>query len=65
MTERKQLPSVSTALLLALGIGLFEAVALYLGSGLFLNVMGISSVSRISNMQFHNFMQANNTFVLV
>lgn len=44
-TERKQLPSVSTALLLAVGIGLFEAVALYSGSGLFLNVMGISSVS--------------------
>nr|XP_004290047.2 PREDICTED: MATE efflux family protein 3, chloroplastic isoform X2 [Fragaria vesca subsp. vesca] len=44
-TERKQLSSVSTALLLALGIGLFEAVALSLGSGLFLNMMGISSNS--------------------
>ncbi|KAL5706209.1 Protein DETOXIFICATION 45 [Ranunculus cassubicifolius] len=45
LTEKKQLPSVSTALLLAVGIGLFEAVALYLGSGLFLNVMGITSAS--------------------
>ncbi|KAF9608635.1 hypothetical protein IFM89_010120 [Coptis chinensis] len=54
MTERKQLPSVSTALLLAVGIGIFEALALYLGSGLFLNVMGITSASsmRIPSQQF-------------
>lgn len=54
VTERKQLPSVSTALLLSVGIGLFEAVALYLGSGLFLNVMGISSASpmRVPAQQF-------------
>lgn len=54
VTERKQLPSVSTALLLAVGIGLFEAVALYLGSGLFLNVMGIASASpmRVPAQQF-------------
>jgi hypothetical protein len=45
--ERKQLSSVSTALLLALGIGMFEAVALSLGSGLFLNMMGISSVGSL------------------
>ncbi|KAM1483226.1 hypothetical protein TB2_034651 [Malus domestica] len=44
VVERKQLSSVSTALLLAVGIGIFEAVALSLGSGLFLNMMGISSV---------------------
>ncbi|RXH97769.1 hypothetical protein DVH24_010094, partial [Malus domestica] len=44
IVERKQLSSVSTALLLAVGIGIFEAVALSLGSGLFLNMMGISSV---------------------
>ncbi|KAF8405524.1 hypothetical protein HHK36_010431 [Tetracentron sinense] len=43
--ERKQLPSVSTALLLAIGIGIFEALALYFGSGPFLNMMGISSAS--------------------
>lgn len=43
--ERKQLSSVSTALLLAVGIGIIEALALYLGSGKFLDLMGISSVS--------------------
>lgn len=43
--ERKPLSSVSTALLLAAGIGICEALALYLGSGLFLNMMGISAVS--------------------
>ncbi|CAL5324934.1 unnamed protein product [Camellia sinensis] len=41
--ERTALPSVPTALLLALGIGLCEALAMYLGSGLFLNMMGIST----------------------
>ncbi|KAJ4966575.1 hypothetical protein NE237_018424 [Protea cynaroides] len=45
LEERKQLPSVSTALLLAVAIGTFEALALYFGSGLFLNLMGISSAS--------------------
>ncbi|XP_062177891.1 protein DETOXIFICATION 45, chloroplastic isoform X2 [Alnus glutinosa] len=43
--ERKQLASVSTALLLAVGIGIIEALALYLGSGKFLDLMGISSAS--------------------
>ncbi|XP_071697257.1 protein DETOXIFICATION 45, chloroplastic-like [Rutidosis leptorrhynchoides] len=43
--ERKQLASVSTALLLAVGIGVFEGLALYFGSGVFLNLMGISSAS--------------------
>uniref|UniRef100_A0A6N2LJ84 Protein DETOXIFICATION n=1 Tax=Salix viminalis TaxID=40686 RepID=A0A6N2LJ84_SALVM len=45
MVERKQLSSVSTALLLAIGIGIFEAVALYLGCGSFLNLMGITGDS--------------------
>ncbi|KDP43739.1 hypothetical protein JCGZ_22366 [Jatropha curcas] len=45
LIERKSLPSVSTALLLAVGIGIFEALAMYLGSGIFLNMMGISSAS--------------------
>lgn len=45
MAKREQLSSVSTALTLAIGIGLFEAVALWLGSGVFLNLMGLSSVS--------------------
>uniref|UniRef100_A0A2P2JZJ7 Protein DETOXIFICATION n=2 Tax=Rhizophora mucronata TaxID=61149 RepID=A0A2P2JZJ7_RHIMU len=43
--ERELLPSVSTALILAIGIGTFEALAMYMGSGLFLNIMGISSAS--------------------
>ncbi|RZC72634.1 hypothetical protein C5167_048114 [Papaver somniferum] len=41
--EKKQLASVSTAILLAVGIGIFEALALYVGAGSFLNMMGISS----------------------
>ncbi|KVI04052.1 hypothetical protein Ccrd_017656 [Cynara cardunculus var. scolymus] len=45
IAERKQLASVSTALLLAVGIGIFEGLALYFGSGVFLNLMGISSGS--------------------
>lgn len=43
--DRKLLPSVSTALVLAFAIGVSEALAMYFGSGVFLNIMGISSVS--------------------
>lgn len=43
--ERQQLPSVSTALLLAVGIGIFEALAMSMGSGALLNLMGISYAS--------------------
>ncbi|KAI3923812.1 hypothetical protein MKW92_051825 [Papaver armeniacum] len=43
--EKKQLSSVSTAILLSVGIGIFEALALYVGAGFFLNMMGISSAS--------------------
>lgn len=42
--QRNQLSSVSTALLLALGIGIFEALALYFGSGIFLRLIGVSPV---------------------
>ncbi|KAL4186517.1 hypothetical protein AMTRI_Chr09g14480 [Amborella trichopoda] len=42
ITERKQLPSVSTALFLAATIGIIEGAALYFGAGMFLNIMGIS-----------------------
>ncbi|XP_077254010.1 MATE efflux family protein isoform X2 [Tasmannia lanceolata] len=51
---REQLPSVSTALLLATGIGIFEALVLYLAAGLLLNMMGISSASpmRSPSQQF-------------
>lgn len=45
VAERKQLSSVSTALLLAILIGIFEALALSLGSGLFLKLMGVPSTS--------------------
>ncbi|XVE48746.1 hypothetical protein DITRI_Ditri01bG0026800 [Diplodiscus trichospermus] len=45
VAERKQLPSVSTALLLAVLIGIFETLALSLGSGPFLKLMGVPSTS--------------------
>lgn len=44
-SRRQQLSSVSSALLLAIGIGIFEASALALGSGLCLTLMGISPES--------------------
>ncbi|KAL6635432.1 hypothetical protein ACP70R_028103 [Stipagrostis hirtigluma subsp. patula] len=40
-----ELSSVSSALILAAGIGIIEALALFLGSGLFLKLMGVSPVS--------------------
>ncbi|PAN31016.1 hypothetical protein PAHAL_5G388800 [Panicum hallii] len=40
-----ELTSVSSALILAAGIGVIEALALFLGSGLFLKLMGVSPVS--------------------
>ncbi|CAH9105889.1 unnamed protein product [Cuscuta europaea] len=43
--ERKHLPSVTTALVLSAGIGLLEAAAMYLGSGLFASMMGIPITS--------------------
>ncbi|KAK4345648.1 hypothetical protein RND71_035824 [Anisodus tanguticus] len=44
-SQRKiPLPSVSTSLLLALGLGIAEAVGLSVGSGLLMNTMGISVV---------------------
>ncbi|KAJ4829736.1 hypothetical protein Tsubulata_020748 [Turnera subulata] len=54
LVQRKQLSSVSTALLLAVGIGIFEAVALFLGSGPFLNLMGITvdSPMRVTSKLF-------------
>lgn len=44
-SEKLRLPSVSSALLLAAAIGTFEALALFFGATLFLNLMGISPVS--------------------
>ncbi|KAJ7967086.1 Protein DETOXIFICATION [Quillaja saponaria] len=42
-SKQMQLSSVSTALVLAVGIGIFEALALYFGSGTFLHLMGVST----------------------
>ncbi|KAG2636599.1 protein DETOXIFICATION 45, chloroplastic-like [Panicum virgatum] len=42
--ERKRLPSISSALLLAAAIGVIEALALILGSGMLLNIMGVSQI---------------------
>lgn len=39
-----ELTSVSSALILAAGIGIIEALALFLGSGFFLKLMGVSPV---------------------
>lgn len=54
IAERHQFSSVSTALLLAVGIGIIEALALALGSELLLGLMGISSTSpmRVPAKQF-------------
>ncbi|XP_020583189.1 protein DETOXIFICATION 44, chloroplastic-like [Phalaenopsis equestris] len=41
MCSKKYLPAVSTSLSLAAGIGILEALALALGSGLLMNIMGI------------------------
>lgn len=38
------LPAVSTSLALAAGVGIAEAVALFLGSGFLMNIMGITAV---------------------
>lgn len=40
---RKFLPAVSTSLALATGIGLVEALGLFLGSGLLMNIMGLTN----------------------
>lgn len=42
--RKKVLPSVSSSLILAAGLGLAEAVALSAGSGYLMNIMGISVV---------------------
>ncbi|PVH64783.1 hypothetical protein PAHAL_2G356500 [Panicum hallii] len=47
--ERKRLPSISSALLLAAAIGVIEALALILGSEMLLNIMGVSQASSMHN----------------
>ncbi|PKA47824.1 MATE efflux family protein 3, chloroplastic [Apostasia shenzhenica] len=43
--DKLKLPSVSTALLLAAVIGVVEALALFIGAGILLTMMGVSSAS--------------------
>jgi hypothetical protein len=50
-----ELASVSSALILASGIGIMEALALFLGSGLFLKLMGVSPVCLNYDSYFHAF----------
>ncbi|XP_022989536.1 protein DETOXIFICATION 45, chloroplastic-like [Cucurbita maxima] len=52
--QREHLSSVSTALVLALGVGVFEALILYFGSGILLNAMSIpcGSSLRIQAQKF-------------
>ncbi|CAN8276819.1 unnamed protein product [Cochlearia groenlandica] len=47
LPERKQLSSVSTALVLAVGIGISEALALCFASGPFLRLMGVQPMSEM------------------
>ncbi|ONM31746.1 multidrug and toxic compound extrusion4 [Zea mays] len=47
-----ELTSVSSALILAAGIGIMEALALFLGSGLFLKLMGVSPLARFLILVF-------------
>ena len=42
------LPSVSASLVLAAGVGIAEAVALCIGSGFLMNIMGIPVVRQTS-----------------
>ncbi|CAN1770742.1 Protein DETOXIFICATION 45, chloroplastic [Linum perenne] len=52
VVKRKQLASVSTALLLATGIGILEATMLSFGCGPFLNLMGQGTQMRIPAEKF-------------
>lgn len=47
--ERKRLSSISSALFLAAATGVIEASALILGSGILLNIMGVSHASTMRN----------------
>lgn len=47
--QRRRLPSISSALLLSAAIGIVEALALILGSGVLLNIMGVSRASAMHN----------------
>lgn len=53
--QRKILPAVSTSLALAAGIGLLEMVALIVGSGTLVNIIGIPIVRKTNLLQFVDF----------
>jgi hypothetical protein len=55
ITGKLELTSVSSALILAAGIGIMEALALFLGSGLFLKLMGVSPVCLNYYSYYHIF----------
>lgn len=55
ITGKLELTSVSSALILAAGIGIMEALALFLGSGLFLKLMGVSPVCLNYDSYYHIF----------
>ena len=68
VAARMRLPSVSTALLLAAAIGTIEALALYFGAGVFLSMMGISSVSHkldIGGTEMFSWLTYSNYFQVI
>ena len=50
--QKKLLPAVSTSLALAAGIGLLEMLALIVGSGTLMNIIGIPVVSKTNLWPF-------------
>jgi hypothetical protein len=53
--QKKVLPAVSTSLALATGIGLLEMVALIVGSGTLINIIGIPVVRKTNLFTFLDF----------
>ncbi|CAA7400151.1 unnamed protein product [Spirodela intermedia] len=53
IADRERLPSVSSALVMAVGIGTVEALALFWASGPFLSMMGISPASSMRTPAQH------------
>jgi hypothetical protein len=53
--QKKVLPAVSTSLALAAGIGLLEMVALIVGSGTLINIIGIPIVRKTNLFACSNF----------
>lgn len=53
--QRKFLPAVSTSLALAAAIGLMEMVALIVGSGTLMNIIGIPVVRKTNLLLYSHF----------